>query len=323
MQIKSTWYNEVFSEEEFSTYSFDLPKGNYTYSSMLAFLNSNLPAFANFPYTDTVYGLGGIIPQVYPPVNQPVTKDELNTKLIFSQFANILTQTIPSAQLNEHIYRTFEIVNTPQVYRLFVMLGLVVIQNPLQQYVQGGNFIINITPSAKTLVGLNYVYTYDVSNQILAPFSFDFSTTKSLYVFIESFLSAFRSPFEGNNPSNLIARVPLNVLFGEQFSYLPSIIMFGESRNATLSNLQLTCRDDFNELVDFQNTPAFIDLHIKFGVKDESIQGASGTNGVPSNLSSNPTLHSSGTSYNGFQRDSLFGSQKNPQSKKRSKPGDE
>jgi hypothetical protein len=319
MQIKSTWYNFGTLSEEFSTYSFDLPKGNYTYSSMLAFLNTNLPAFADFPYNDTVYGLGGIIPQVYPPVNQPVSKDEFNTKLIFSQYANILTQTIPDVAVNEHVYQTFEIVNTPEVYRLFVMLGLVLIQNPLAQYVQGGNFVITCTPASRTVVGANAVYTYNVSAPIYAPYSFDFSSTKSLYVFIESFLSAFRSPFEGNNPSNLIARVPLNVLFGEQFSYLPSIIMFGESRNATLSNLQLTCRDDFNELVDFQNTPAFIDLHVKFGVKDESVQGASGTNGVPSNLSSNPTLHASGTSYGGFQRDSLFASQKNPNSKKRSK----
>lgn len=319
MQIRSTWYNELEQAEESSLYSTELPKGNYSYSSMLAFLNTNLPAFSNFPYTDTVYGLGGIIPQTNPPTNQPVNKDEYNTKLIFRQYANILTQTIPTAQPNQHIYRTFEIVNTPEVYRLFVMLGLVVIQNPLQRYVQGGNFIITCAISSTQVVGLNTIYSYSLSGPIYAPFSFDFSSTKSLYVFIESFLSAFRSPFEGNNASNLIARVPLNVLFGEQFSYIPAIILFGESRNATLSNLQITCRDDFNELVDFQNIPAFIDLHIKFGIKDESLQGASGTNGVPSNLSSNPTLHSSGTSYNGMNRDALYGSQNNSNSKKRSK----
>jgi hypothetical protein len=303
----------VAGEEE-ATVNIVLPAGYYTYDSMLAFLNTELPTFANEPYPDTVYGLGGT-PIVTPtPQNVPVTKDEVNTKLIFTQFASILTQVFPG-QINEHQYITFEIVSNYELYRYLTMLGLVAIQNPLSStFTPEPNFVIRVNVSSVVFDALlnQTTVTYDVLNNIPARFSFDFSGTKSLYVSLETQVnSQFRAPFEGNNTSNLIARVPINVLFGEQFTYQPQHVVFSQQRNLNISNLQVTCRDDYGEPVDFQNIPWFMELSIKFGM-NESAPPISGTQGVPSTISGNPSLHPSAAGYGDSRRDVLFSSsQKN------------
>jgi hypothetical protein len=322
LQIKSTWFNESIQEEEFSTTTIYVPQGNYTYSSMLAFLNGSLPKFFNEPYPNTVYGLGGEVIPSPIPANVPVTKSPINTTLIFNQFANLLTQVIPSP-VNEHIYTSFEIVTSREVYRLFVLLGLVKIQNPNVNYSNPSSFIIRIGIDSRIYSLGVTTMVYNVINEIVAPYSFDFSGTKSLYVYLESPVnSQFRAPFENNNASNLIARVPLNVPFGFQYSYLAQQVVFSQQRNMNISQLLVTCRDDYGDFVDFQNLPWFIELSVKFGLNESNVS-VSGTQGVPSNLASAPNMHPSALSYNSGDRDMLMGSQNNPvKTNKRSKRDD-
>jgi hypothetical protein len=323
LQIKSTWFNGAEQGLESAITGITLPRGNYDYSKMLAFLNSSLPTFSDEPYDNTVYGLGGV-PFVTPqPQNTPVSKDPVNTKLIFTQFADILTQVVPGT-VNEHQYRTFEIVNSIEVYRLFVLLGLVGIQNPANVYIPGANFIIRCTISSQVYDPVNdeTTYSYNVQNEIFAPYSFDFSGIKSLYLYIESPVnSQFRSPFEGNSQSNLLCRVPINVVFGEQFTFMPSLTVYSEQRNLVVSNLAISCRDDYGQFVDFDNLPWFIDIEFKFAIKDDSEPAISGTNGVPATISQSPTLHQTATSYNnGGSRDLLYSSsQKNTNSQSNKK----
>jgi hypothetical protein len=325
IQIKSTWFNGIENATESAITGVTIPRGNYDYSKMLAFLNTNLPTFSDSPYEDTVYGLGGVPFVTTQPQNSPVSKDPVNTKLIFTQWAEILTQVIPGT-INEHQYRTFEIVNTQEVYRLFILLGLVAIQNPSLPYAEGPNFIIRCNVSSQTYDAISdtTTFTYNVQNEILAPYSFDFSGIKSLYLYIESPVnSQFRSPFENNSQSNLLCRVPINVIFGEQFTYLPSLTVYSEQRNLVVSNLAVSCRDDFGQFVDFENVPWFLDIEFKFAIKDESEPSISGTNGVPATISQGPTLHSTARSYNnGPSRDLLYSSSQkntNTQSNKKRK----
>jgi len=328
IQIRTTWFNFAEGEQEESTTLIPLPPGNYTYESMLAFLNTELPTFADFPYPDTVYGLGGVPFVTTVPQNVPVTKNEVNTKLIFTQFADILTQVIPgpAGTLNQHQYNTFEIVSNRELYQLLVMLGLVEIQNPLAlagNIIPAPNLVIRVTPSSSAFDPINNetTITYDVLNNIAAEYSFDFSGTKSLYVYLETQVNTqFRSPFEGNNASNLIARVPINVIFGEQFTYAPAQVLFSQQRNLNITNLQVTCRDDYGHLVDFQNIPWFLELAVKFGV-NESSPNVSGTTGVPSTISGNPSLHASAAGYGDPRRDVLFSSSQNNKAGQQQKRG--
>lgn len=322
LQIKSTWFNESINEEEFSTTTIYVPIGNYTYESMLAFLNGSLPKFFDEPYPNTVYGLGGEVIPSEIPENVPVTKSPINTTLIFSQFANLLTQVI-TGTVNQHVYRSFEIISSQDVYRLFVLLGLVKIQNPNVTYTNPPSFMIRIGIDSRTVSFGVTTVVYNVINQILAPYSFDFSGTKSLYVYIESPVnSQFRAPFNNNNTSNLIARIPLNVPFGFQFAYLAQQVVYSQQKNMNISQMLVTCRDDYGEFVNFQNLPWFIELSIKFGQNENNVS-VSGTEGVPSNLSAAPNMHPSALSFNSQGRDMLFGSQNNPvKTNKRSKRDD-
>lgn len=310
LQIKATWFNELIGSEEFAITDIPIPAGNYSYSQMLAFLNGSLPTFADEPYLDTVYGLGGTAVPTPLPTNVPVTKQELNTKLIFSQFASILTQTfVGPVVVNEHIYRTFEIVNSANVYRIFVLLGLSPLFDPSVFPTTFANYVINVARSSQAydpVTNTTSVY-YDVQNQILAPYSFNFASPQCLYVYIESPVnSQFRSPFNQNNPSNLIARVPINQTFGFQFTYIQQNLVYSQQKNLNISQIAISCRDEYNELVDFQNVPWFIELSIKFAMNENAIP-VSGTDGVPKSIANLPTVHSSAVSYNNSSRRDILG----------------
>ena len=312
LQIKCTWYNEAEAAEEFSFTDIYIPPGHYSYTNMLAFLNAQLPTFSDFPYPDTVYGLGGVPIPGPLPENVPVTKLEINTKFIFSQFADILTQTFPGAVVvNEHVYRTFEIVNNAESYRLFVLLGLSPLFDPSQFPSSFSDYIIRVAKSSQSYDPIpdETTVTYNVINDIVAPFTFNFASPQCLYIYIESPVnSQFRSPFVNNNPSNLIARVPLTQSFGFQFLYIPQNIIYTQQKNLNITQLSLTVRDEYNEYVDFQNSPWFIELGIKFAMNENAIP-VSGTDGVPLNLSNLPTVHSSAVSYNDSSRRDVLGSQ--------------
>jgi hypothetical protein len=312
LQLKATWYNEVIQSEEFAITEIPIPPGHYSYSTMLAFLNGSLPTFADEPYLNTVYGLGGTPVPTPAPTNVPVTKSEINTKFIFSQFAAILTQTfVGPVVVNEHIYRTFEIVNSPSVYRLFVLLGLSPLFDPSVFPTSFSNYVIQVARSSQAYDPVTNTTTvsYDVRNQIFAPFTFNFASPQCLYVYIESPVnSQFRSPFNNNNPSNLIARVPINTAFGFQFSYSQQNLIYSQQKNLNISQIAVTCRDEYNELVDFQNAPWFIELAVKFAMNENAIP-VSGTDGVPKVISNLPTVHSSAVSYNNSSRRDILGSQ--------------
>jgi hypothetical protein len=322
-KLKSTWFDESIQAEEFAIVNIPIPPGNYSYSTMLAFLNAQLPTFADEPYIDTVYGLGGSGVPTPAPTNIPVSKSEINTKFIFQQYSSILDQSF-AGTVNQHVYRTFEIVNDDAVYRLFVMLGLVRIENPDEIAPTKLNFIIRVTPASRVFAAGTTTMTYNIINDIISPFSFDFSGTHSLYLYTESPInSQFRSPFNNNNPSNLLARMPLNVPFGYQFTFQPNNLIYSQQKNMSISNLQVTIRDDFGDFVDFQNLPYMLDLSIKFGQSEDSIQ-MSGQEGVATNIANAPSVHGSAASYNSGNRDLLFGSSQNnsilTESNKRRKP---
>lgn len=305
--IRSRWIDNSTNDRLFADYTIYIPPGNYTYSSMVTFLNTNLPGFSNVPYSNTVYGLGGTAVPVSPPTNQPVSKESVNTRFIFTQFSSILTQLVPIGSPNTHQYTSFEFVNSQEAYRVFVMLGLVPIQNPLQTFFTGSNFVINVRLNSTQIVGFNTQYNYGVLNEIYAPYSFDFSGIKGLYVYCESPVSSqFRAPFTSYGPTNLICRVPIDVIFSQQFQYRPQIVCYTQNRNVVISSMQISCRDDFGETVDFQGLPWFIDIIIKFGQTDETAQSVSGTGGVPKSISESPNVHGSAKSLN-TNRDILFG----------------
>ena len=312
LQIKSTWYNEVIEFEESAIVDIPIPAGHYGYSQMLAFLNGSLPTFSDSPYPDTVYGLGGT-PFVTPlPENVPVTKVEINTKFIFTQFADILTQTFVGPQFfNEHVYRTFELVYNPAVYRLFILLGLAPYMDPnTRTSFNYTNYVIRVSQSSSEYDPVSNETTvfYNVDNDIEAPFTFDFASPKCLYFSIESPVnSQFRSPFNENNPSNLIARIPISTPFGFQFVYQPDQVVYSQQRNLNISQLSITCRDEFNDLVDFQNSPWFMELSVKFAMNENAVP-ISGTDGVPKNVSNLPTVHASAVSYNASGQRDVLGS---------------
>jgi len=311
LRLKCTWYDESIAAEEFAITTIFLPPGQWTYSTMTAFLNSELPTFANDPYPDTVYGLGGTAIPLPIPTNDPVSKSELNTKFIFTQYASILDQTF-AGTVNRHIYRTFELVNDEASYRLFVLLGLVKINNPDESNALRPNFIIRVTVSSRVFDGVNTTMTYDVVNQIESTYSFDFTATHSLYLYTETPInSQFRSPFNQNNPSNLLARIPMNVPFGFQFTYQPNNVVYSQQKNLNVSNLQVTIRDDYGEFVDFQNLPYHIDLSFKFGQSEDTIR-MSGQEGVAPVIANAPSVHATAASYNNpAARDVLFGGSQN------------
>jgi len=312
LQLKSTWYNEQLDVEEFAITDIFIPPGHYSYTSMLAFLNGSLPTFADEPYLNTVYGLGGTPIPTPAPTNVPVTKSEINTKLFFSQFASILTQVfVGPVVVNQHVYRTFEIVFTASIYRLFVMLGLSPLYDPSSFPSSFTNYVIVVNRSSQQYdpIANETTVFYDVQNQIQAPFSFNFASPQSLYIFIESPVnSQFRTPFNQNGPSNLIARVPLNTAFGFQFSYSQQNLIYSQQKNLNISQIAITCRDEYNELVDFQNTPWFIELAIKFAMNENAVP-VSGTDGVPKQIANLPTVHSSAVSYNNSSRRDVLGTQ--------------
>lgn len=312
-QISSTWFNEVSLQDEIGIVDIDIPRGYYTFSAMLAFLNSNLSVFADEPYNDTVYGFGGTPIAVDPPQNIPVASSEINSSFIFTQFAGLLSQTFPGT-VNEHIYKKFTLIGSPEVYRLFVTLGLTPIQNLTRDLQDILSYDILVSVSSRIFNGTNTVMTYNVENQIIAPYSYNFGGTSSLYVFLETNVNAqFRVPFTNNAPSNLIMRVPLSVPFGFQFNFVAQNLVWTQQKNLTISNLQTRVCDDFGDDIDFQNLPWFMDLVVAFAQNEDELN-LSGTDGVPASIPSAPQNHFSQQSYNQI-RDPFASSSQNKRKK--------
>jgi hypothetical protein len=200
------------------------------------------------------------------------------------------------------------------------MLGLVSNQNPLVPYVQGGNFVIKINKETVVYnpVSNETTVTYSVDNSIFAPNSFDFSYPKNLYFYTDfPIKSSFRSPFDSYNPSNLLLAVPLAVQFGQQLTYNPQTVLWAQQKSAQMTQLVVRVLDDDGNVVDFQGVPWSFTLSCRFAMEDNKPL-VSGSNGVPSSITNTPSLHPSAEGFNsGGDRDLLFSSQKNPESKRR------
>jgi hypothetical protein len=312
--ISSTWFNESSNSEESGIVDVNIPRGNYNYETMLALLNSELSVFADEPYPDTVYGFGGTPTLVDPPENIPVASMTTNSKFVVKQYANLLDQEF-AGTVNEHVYLRFTIIGSVEVYRLFVMLGFTYIQNVTSVTQNIASFTINISVSSRVYDGTNTIMTYNVENEIVAPYSYNFSGVQALYINLMSGVnSQFRSPFTNNAPSNLIMRVPLNVPFGFQFNYTAQNLVWTQQKNMTISNLQVYVTDEFNETVDFQNLPWFLDLAVMFAVSEEDLN-VSGTEGVPQSIPSAPEKHFSQLGYNAVRDPFASASQNNKRKK--------
>ncbi len=305
--IKSYWLNEQTGTDESSTTTIIVPPGQYTYESMLGFWNAYVPTFSDDPYPDTCYGLGGDA-GTFPSLK----KYEFNIRFTLQQYATLLSQSFPGNK-NLHLYKGFEIEINPQNYRLFVMLGFREILNPESTTIQPTYVQFPVTVDSRVYnIGTNTTsVTYNVLDPTLAPFAFDFSGSKSLYVYIETPVnSQFRAPFNQNDSSNLIARVPVNVPFGFQYEFIPNNVVYSQQKNLNISQMVLSCRDEYGTFVDFQNLPWFVDLSIKFGASEDEIN-SSAYSGSMDQLASNPSLHPTAASYNSGNRDPLYGGQKN------------
>jgi hypothetical protein len=305
--IRSYWLNEVTGIQESSNTTVVVPPGQYSYESMLAFWNTYVPTFSDDPYVDTCYGLGGN-PGTYPSLN----KYEYNIRFTLQQYAAILAQTFDGNK-NLHLYKGFEIEINPLNYRLFVMLGFREILNPEIATVPTTFLQFPVTVESRVYDNMTdeTSMTYNVQQPILAPFAFDFSGSKSLYVYIETPVnSQFRAPFNQNDSSNLIARVPVNVPFGFQYEFIPNNVVYSQQKNLNISQMVLTCRDEYGTFVDFQNLPWFVDLSIKFGASEDEISSSAYT-GSMDQVVSNPSLHPTAASFNSGNRDPLYGGQKN------------
>ena len=320
--IRSTFLNEVTGEILTSEYTNYFPSGNYTYSSMLAVLNAVLPAFSNTPYPNTVYGLGGeIIPPVPPqqPSNLPVSKSPIGAYFIFEQYADILDQTFPGQQ-NEHLYLSFELIFTQEVYNLWVILGLTKLQNPSpgSEFSPPPNYSIHIGVQTRNYDALNdeTTITYNVGAPIQSPNVFNFSSTSNLYLVANGQLSSqFRYPFSNNNPSNLIAVIPVTVPYGFMIYYAPQSVAKCSIKNMNLSNLELTIYDDRGYLIDTHGTDFSVSFIVNFGIDEKQQLNVSGMTGLPNNLpTSTPSdfTHYAAKSYNDSSgRDALGSSSKN------------
>jgi hypothetical protein len=276
----------------------------------MTFWNTYIPTFSNEPYPDTVYGLGGS-PVVSPTILNPsIYKYEFNIKFFLKQYPALLDQFFPGT-INEHVYRKFEVVLTPESYRLFVMMGMRPIQNPDVPVIETLRITFDCSVDSRVFDGTNTTVTYNVSEPYLAPFAFDFGGVKSLYVYIETPVnSQFRAPFNQNDSSNLIARVPLTVPFGYQFEYAPQNVVYSQQKNLNISQMTLTCRDDYGTFIDFQNLPWFIELNVKFGSSEDELRASANTGNL-NQVVSTPSLHPTAASYDSGNRDTLFGGQKN------------
>ena len=311
--IQSKWFDELLNETVTSDYIITFPVGQYSYSQMLSILNSTLPAFSDSPYPGTVYGLGGTYVIQDPPTNLPVEKSPINSKFIFEQFSDILEQTF-SGTVAEHIYQSFTIKFTRESYPLWVMLGLTTIQNPLEQFENVSDFVIPIFVQSRTFDGTDTTIVYDVGSPIYAPYTFNFSGTKNLYVYTNGQIpSSFRSPFDNNNESNLICRIPVQVPYGFVIDFEPQNLAWAQVKNLNLSNIQLTVYDDFNHRVDFQGANFQCDIMVRFAKDEDALLNVSGTAGVPNSLlktTPSDLMHPSAMSYNnGGGRDLLGSSQ--------------
>jgi hypothetical protein len=194
------------------------------------------------------------------------------------------------------------------------MLGLTSIQNPLDVFEDVFDYSIPVFVQSRTFDGVDTTIVYDVGDPIFAPNTFNFSGTKNLYVYTNGQIpSSFRSPFDNNNESNLICRIPVQVPYGFVIDYLSQNLAWAQIKNLNLSNIQLTVFDDFNRRVDFQGANFQCDLMIRFAKDEDALLNVAGTTGLPNSLNQttpSDLMHPSAMSYNNSGgRDTLGSSQ--------------
>lgn len=323
--VRSTFFNQVTQQRSTADYTIIFPAGNYTYSTMLSTLNAVLPSFSDTPYPDTVYGLGGTPTPPVPPstqFNYPVEKSPLGAYFIFEQYASILNQSFPGTQ-NEHVYESFQLIFTPEVYALWWRLGLTRFQNPSPgaQFETVFDYTIPIGVQTVTYdAGTNTTTTtYNVGPPITSPYAFNFAATQNLYVVANGQIpSRFRYPFTGNNPSNLIAVIPVNVPYGFQIFYAPQNPAKCTIKNMNLSNIQLSIYDDRGQLINTNGSEINASFIVNFGIDERQDLNVSAITGLPNRLpGSTPSelMHPTARSFNTPSgRDTLGSSQLNTSS---------
>lgn len=311
LTIRTTWFDRVDNtgpDKNYSLSNLVVPKGTYTKSQMVTWLNDNLPVFSDGPedpfVTETVYGFGDLL---YPPIIENTS----TSKLDLFQDSSVLTQIYSGNGANPHVYNSFELVVDVENYRFFSILGWKPTYNVNNPAANFDPIVIRATHLSSTYNAGNDETTVDyITTPFRAPFVYDFSGTRNLYFYLDYPLSSkFRVPFSNCKESNLIGTIPIAVApFGSNFYYAVQNLSFASQKNITLSNITVSIRDEYDEPVDFNDVPWFLTLKIKFALsEDESMVSATeGTLGLNNSL---PSLHPTATSYNnGAGRDILMGS---------------
>jgi hypothetical protein len=309
--IRSTWYNRVDNTGpsfNFAITEITIPQGQYTQQQMLAFLNNNFPVFSdtleeNF-VTDTCYGLG-----LSPDIEAPVNVVPNNTKFVISQSETALAQAYVGNGLNSHEYSSFSLISNENNYRWFVMMGLKPIPNSLVTLPNFDPITIPVQLFSKNYDPVDNLTTctYQINVEITGLYSYDFSGSKMIYFFLDSPVSShFRAPFDQCAESNILGSVPTAwCAYGYQSSYTVQNLAWAVQKNLTMSNVQIALRDEYRELVNFQNIPWMASIRVKFALsEDEPMVNA--LDGSVGSINSLSTLHPTAQPYsNGAGRDLL------------------
>lgn len=314
--IKSYWYDDIDGTGpsiNFAISEIVIPKGQYTQQSMLAYVNNNFPVFSAIPesgfITNTCYGLG-----LSPTFEAPVSIEPNNTKFVISQSSQALEQVYSGNGANPHRYSLFELICDSNNYRWFVAMGLKPIPNIAVRSYDLSPVSIDVSVNSVNYNGGTHetTVTYNIENEWVSPFAWDFSGVKMIYFYLDSPVSShFRVPFDNCAESNVLGSIcTAYASYGYQSTIQVQNLCFATQKNLTLSNLQISLRDEYNEYVNFQNIPWFATLRIKFAVSEDEpmVNALEGSVGTHNSL---PSLHPTAQPYyNGAGRDILMGPQK-------------
>jgi len=312
------YYDEVQSSTNNITTEVTVSAGYYTIGELTSELSKllYLPKDVDGYYSPIQCGLGG-----GPGTPVPGCKvKQFSNKVQFLQSQVMLTQVFDGTQ-NRYSYSTYSLqFRGRNAMYLLMRLGFISGNALFEQnsdYTESKTFIVAVVEedsrtydSSTNRTTVYYKIPEIFKNGSLAKGSFQMNTTQSLYIEIAYPNSLFRSPFNGLDTSNIIARVPINNAYGFNINYEPNNLLFMQAQNITITTLTVRIYDDYGFYVNFQGSPWQMDLYIQYAESENSTNQSAyaGTlNDRFMGMNTNSNLHPTANPYNKpDSRDLLF-----------------
>ena len=287
---KNVFYNVTIYNQNFSittvytsqgnqlsiTYPFTIPVGYYDITTLIEWLNVNVPQTITIDSTAYNSCFGG------PLVDGVLTYPAFSYSSVSGKISINIYQANFSSNFTDFYINSITLNFSNDNYEFFQLIGLCINKNiPYTSiYVKPVSFIFTTVLGSYTQIQVTYgtnsgLYsaTDNTIFSIIGNYLVDLNPIQKLYVNINSGGAATnRAPYNEYNPGPYLVGIPVTSGYGLLFSYNPPILHYINFTNMQFGSFNIEIVDANQRPIDFNGTNWQMDIIFQYSYSEEYLE---------------------------------------------------